>query len=267
MDTELTRCPGCKRSIVRWVLTYPRPSSTLYILISLLLGAVQLLALQTFVRYALGTAPAAGIVAGLFFLLLIILCVGIWQRAAWAHIGGLVVLPLLLAYDLLLAPRWSAGAQLPLSPQLLALLTSSGAVVDILYWAALGLGFAVMLLLAQPDFARRPNHLLARVDRHLSSASAYFQSGKAYARRGLWATAILHWQRAAANDPLRAGYQEALGDGYAQLHFYDRSRDALRGAQRLAVVPEQQQRIAARLAAVDAAQAALETEKGAPIEH
>jgi tetratricopeptide (TPR) repeat protein len=156
---------------------------------------------------------------------------------------------------LLLAPRWGVAGtllQLSLAPELQGLVARSSAVVDLLYRAALGLGFAVNLLLAQPDFARRPVRLLAQVERQLQSASAYFLAGKAYARREMWATAVVHWQRAAANDPLRAGYQEALGEGYARLGFFARGQDALQSALRLTAIPEQQQRIASRLAAVAA---------------
>jgi uncharacterized protein HemY len=87
---------------------------------------------------------------------------------------------------------------------------------------------------AGPDFVREQTRLFARVDKGLNDASAFYAAGKAYAEKEMWASAVLHFQRAAAHEPNRAFYHLAAGKAFAQLGFQQRAMDAYTSAQRLA---------------------------------
>jgi tetratricopeptide (TPR) repeat protein len=53
----------------------------------------------------------------------------------------------------------------------------------------------------------------------------------------MWASAVLHYQRAVAREPNRAFYHRTLGNAYARLDFYARALDVLESARRLSVNP------------------------------
>jgi hypothetical protein len=53
---------------------------------------------------------------------------------------------------------------------------------------------------------------------------------QAYARRQMWATAVLYWQRAAGRAPGHTPYLVRLAKGYAQLGFIQRAIDTLNSA-------------------------------------
>ena len=72
----------------------------------------------------------------------------------------------------------------------------------------------------------------------------------------MWATAILHWRRAAANDPARAYYQRALGEAYAQLGYYERSSDVLESALERTIDPNNRTYLANLIESVKRKQAA-----------
>jgi lipopolysaccharide biosynthesis regulator YciM len=63
-----------------------------------------------------------------------------------------------------------------------------------------------------------------------TSAADFNAAATQLARNGLWATAVLHWQNAAAKAPQNIAYQESLGKAYAHLGFYERSLDVLQSA-------------------------------------
>lgn len=62
----------------------------------------------------------------------------------------------------------------------------------------------------------------------------YFMAGRRHAQDGRWASAILHWQRAAAKEPANWRFQLALAEAYGLLGFTSRSADVLQSASALA---------------------------------
>jgi tetratricopeptide (TPR) repeat protein len=84
-----------------------------------------------------------------------------------------------------------------------------------------------------PDFERVESRQIARVEQGSADASTYYQIGKNYAKEKMWASAVLHFQRAAANEPNRAYYHLAAGKAFLELGFIDRAKDALTSARRL----------------------------------
>jgi tetratricopeptide (TPR) repeat protein len=55
------------------------------------------------------------------------------------------------------------------------------------------------------------------LDRNLHTANEYHRRAQAYAQRGQWALAALHWRKAVAVDPHRPAYYKALGRAQARL--------------------------------------------------
>lgn len=134
------------------------------------------------------------------------------RMVAWA-----VVLTMLL-WDSLAAYRWSAvlalvdlawaGAGWGMS----WLAREIAAVNAVLAGGIVLVGFSAAISQAQ---ARRRLHVT--VDRGLSSGLMLHQRAERYARRGMWALAAVHWQRAITRQPREPLYYKALGKAQARL--------------------------------------------------
>jgi lipopolysaccharide biosynthesis regulator YciM len=133
--------------------------------------------------------------------------------------------------------------------------------IFILIGAILALLFAV--LLAGPDFSKVTVRQVAALTKGPTSAADFNAAAMQLARTGLWATAVLHWQNAAAKAPQQIAYQESLGRAYATLGFYERSLDILKSAQQHTGSPERQATIQTLIEAVQAkmAQQSQQTEQ------
>jgi hypothetical protein len=94
------------------------------------------------------------------------------------------------------------------------------------------------ILRAGREFERIEAQQVMRLGETLRLQGDLYHTGKAYADRGMWAMAVPYWQRAAANDPSRVFYQQALAEAFARLGFYARSLDVLEGALRSTIDPE-----------------------------
>jgi hypothetical protein len=69
------------------------------------------------------------------------------------------------------------------------------------------------------------------------TAPDYHNIARRLAEKGLWASAIMHWQRAAAQEPGQVTYQKHLGLAYVRLGFYQRGVDVLQSAHDLSTHP------------------------------
>ncbi len=124
------------------------------------------------------------------------------------------------------------------------LLQSLLSVGQILQYAAVTIALLYGIFKIGPDFERVQSRHVAQVDKGINDASGYYAIGRKYADRRMWATAILHWQRAAANEPGRAYYQRVLGEAYARLGFYQRSIDVLESALSITTDPNSREHLA-----------------------
>jgi lipopolysaccharide biosynthesis regulator YciM len=105
---------------------------------------------------------------------------------------------------------------------------------------------------AGPDFDRVTVRQVATLTKGPTSAADFNATATQLARQGLWATAVLHWQNAAAKAPQNIAYQELLGKAYAQLGFYERSLDVLQSAHQRTGSVERQATIQQLIQAVQA---------------
>jgi tetratricopeptide (TPR) repeat protein len=88
------------------------------------------------------------------------------------------------------------------------------------------IALAVSLLQTTEDFSKEEHREWLETDRSAVNETDYYARGRAYARRGMWAKALLHWQKAVAvsNVP-KDSYFASMARAYAHLGRYE---DALR---------------------------------------
>lgn len=259
LTREDSRCPACKKNLMVSSFRYPNASSGLTVLWVLVLGVGQLFVLQVLynilARHNLYAAVGSGMVAVLF----VGLAAGIHFRQNWAHLTAIYAL---VAVILGLLLRWALPADLAalglenLDPAIrdfiLPLTSGFGETlrVFILAGAVLALFYAVFK--AGPDFDRVTVRQVATLTKGPTTAADFNAAATQLARNGLWATAVLHWQNAAAKAPQQLAYQESLGRAYAQLGFFERSLDVLQGALKRSGSTERQAAIQQQITAVQA---------------
>ncbi len=250
IDLDDKKCPNCHRRLTARSFRYPLSSSELTMFWVLLLGVAEFFLFQAVLEVIVREPFVSVIWHGLLFVLIGILVAGVVLRQIWAYPASIVVLLALFTVMLLGfvagKPPEEAIAEV-VGDDLVSFLSSDLDIVflrslltvgDILQFAAVTIALLYGILKIGPDFERVQTRHHAKVDRGLSDAPAYYATGQLYAERGMWASAILHWRRAAANDPARAYYQRALGEAYAQLGYYERSSDVLKSALERTIDPD-----------------------------
>lgn len=256
---EDTHCPACRKNLMVSAFRYPNASSSLTILWVLLLGVGQLFVLQVLynilAQHNLYTAVGSGLVAVSF----VVLAGGVHFRQNWAHLTAIYAL---VAVILVLLLRWVLPADLEalglatLDPAiqdfLLPLTTGMGQTLQIFILAGALLALFYAVFKAAPDFDRVTARQVATLTKGPKTAADFNAAATQLARNGVWATAVLHWQNAAAKAPEQLAYQEALGRAYAQLGFFERSLDVLQGALKRSSSAERQAAIQQQITAVQA---------------
>ena len=121
------------------------------------------------------------------------LSVGLYMRFFWAWAASIPLLMVTLFLGLL---------ELMVQPVVTsALLQSLISVNYLLLLVAQAGALLVAIIFAGPDFSRSQERMVARLERGLVNAHDYYVAGRRYAAQGMWAKAVLHWQRAAAQAP------------------------------------------------------------------
>lgn len=237
LTPEDSRCPHCKKELTVKYFRYPEASSNLTVLWVLLLGVGQFFLLQLIYNLLSQRNMVAAVGSGIVMVLFVILAFGVNFRQSWAHLIAIYFLVGVILVSLL---RWVLPADLavlgiaemdPAIQQFVQPLTSGlGETIRIfiLVGSVLALFYAVFK--AGPDFDRVTVRQVAALTKGPKTAADFNAAATQLARRGLWATAVLHWQNAAAKAPQNITYQELLGQAYAQLGFYVRSLDVLQSA-------------------------------------
>jgi tetratricopeptide (TPR) repeat protein len=247
--TDNRRCPHCRGQLYARVARQATPGAlglvVLLLGIGLALGVLELVAplialgiVQT-PSNAVAFAPLAGISGVTFFLgsflalsepaarlLLEILLVrvallaaailGLRQRLALAYYTALLVLLADVLVSLYLLITGGLGPGASAINLVLALIT------------------ATLLVGLSDQFGVEQQRLLVKPDGGAKSALDFYRRGQAYQRRGMWALAVAQWRKAVGLAPKVPDFYKHLGMGYAQIHRYDRSRQALEEAQRQA---------------------------------
>jgi len=252
---EDQRCSQCRRSLTEKRFRYSRPSADLYVLFVLLMGSSVVFAMQLLYDLVGQASSLVMIAHGLIPLALFVLSLAVYARQPWGYWAALAILPLALASALFSEVDSDAVARYipasPISPGLTviaeALIGMVVAFIQPLQVLAAALSLAYAVFRCGSDFIRVKVRHLAEVEPGLRAASDYYAAGQRYAQKGMWASAILHWQRAAANEPNRAYYQRVLGDAFARLGFFRRSLDLYQSAHRLTNDPKIRQSLERRI--------------------
>lgn len=91
------------------------------------------------------------------------------------------------------------------------------------------------------DFSQDKIRDRLEFDRHLLNDADYYSRGRLYAKWGMWAKALLHWQRAAAAKPYVDTYRGAMARAYAQLGRYEQALEQVEEAIKASRTPEEWQ--------------------------
>jgi tetratricopeptide (TPR) repeat protein len=254
---EDSRCPRCNQELVSHYFRYPNPSSSLTTLWVLLLGVGQFLLLQILYNILAQKNLVAAVGNGFIMVTLFILAVGIHFRQFWAYIIAIYLLSAIILAALL---RWVVPADLAtlgltnydpaIQDFILPLTTGLGGTIRILMLAGALLALFYAIFKAGPDFDRQTVREVAALTKEPKTAVDFNLVARQFAKRGLWATAVLHWQYAAAKAPQQLTYQESLGRAYAKLGFYERSLDILQSAHKRSGSAERQATIQQLIQAV-----------------
>jgi tetratricopeptide (TPR) repeat protein len=149
--------------------------------------------------------------------------VGLFLRRPLAHLLGLALIALHLVIGLALFALGFLGYLMVAFRGLLTVLLT------------------VFMFNTIEDFAKEERRERLEPDRHLLNDADYYTRGRAYGRRGMWAKALLHWQRAAAMRPGRDTYYAAMARAYAHLGRYEQAIAQMDEALRVSHKPEEWQ--------------------------
>lgn len=165
------------------------------------------------VRYTLvGLSVLAGLVA-----------LGLFLRRPLAHTLGLALITLYLVMGLALFALGFLG-------YILAAIRG-----------ALTLMLTTFMFQTVEDFSKVERRERLEPDRHLANDVDCYTRGRYYEKRGMWAKALLHWQRAVAMNPERDTYFASLARAYAYLGRYEQALARMDEALRLSRTPEEWQ--------------------------
>lgn len=235
------RCPGCGRNLLQTRFAYATASSHSVILWVLTASSGFLYLILILADVIQGNGTGLILIHLLLGILFLTLTAGIYARQFWAWAASIPLLMVALFLNLLNVIGVDTTVLVPGRLEEMAgpVLASSflQSVISLLYFLLLVAQAGALLWAAvfvAADFSRRSEPALARLDRHLVNAFDYFTAARRHAQEGRWASAILHWQRAAAQEPANWRYQLALAEAYAQLGFTSRSNDVLQSASALA---------------------------------
>ncbi len=256
---EDKKCPQCEHNLIEQRFRYDPPSRNMYVFFSVLIGQGNLFAAQIIYDLVQNQAiiwdnvATATLFMGAFF----IVGMGVYWRQFWAYALSIAVqfLIMFVVVVSILLPVDFTLLNLPVNdPAIQGFIASFGdwvsQTIRVLQIAGASLGLLYGVLVVAPDFVRDQKRLTAVLSKNLKFASDYNIQAKKLAQKGMWATAVLHWQHAAGKEPHTISYQRQLGLAYAQLGFYDRSLDILQSAHALAATPDKQadfQRIITRV--------------------
>ena len=238
LEFDDRKCPHCNRNLIVKSYQYERESTSLTAYWVLLFAISQFYLIQGFldiiVLRNLLLAFFSFAMTGIFF----VVAFGIFLRKNWAFVTSIVLLVMIVLSGVL-------SLLIPLDLSALNLEIYDVSIVRVaeglagtayvglrglrVLTAVLALAFALFKVAG--DFEHVHKRQIAVLSKGLSTGTDYHMAAKKLVKVGLWASAVLHWQRASAVEPARIVYQRDLGKAYAHLGFTQRAKDVLQSAQ------------------------------------
>ncbi len=237
------RCPNCKRPMVGKEPVFPNRSK--YLIIWVILRSINhLLGLLGIFIYGASlsqlppeipfSVPAYWIAAFFVLLLQVGFTVALFFRQIWAYWLAILGVILVVLGTVGLAFLSVPGNPTAGAPAWLLIPCASGYILlQVLY--------VYMVIMAGGDFKRVKQWRIAVADERIKDPLVLDKAGKLFSQRGMWATAVLYWQRAVGRSPGNIAILRRLADGYARLGFPERSLDTLRQAQEKTLDPKTRQ--------------------------
>lgn len=244
------KCPQCHQTLVSKQFRYPNMSSLLHLFWVILFGLANINLVQMFYdlifwRDIIGVLLNLGLVV-----LFLILGTGAMLRKYFAFLGAQILSSIILFVgflELVFPFQVKSNALPSLDPALTGFVAGLGEGFDLFLTIFEMAGAAIVLILAifmlAPDFEQVALRRVARVKKGLPHGADYHLEANRAAKAGMWATAVLHWQRAASIEPTRLLYQKKLAAAYLRLNFVERSIDVLQSALQLSTNPDQKAQI------------------------
>ena len=232
---DANRCPQCKKPLIGWQLRYPKATPRLYNYLVIMSALTLFTLVDFFLDISLKNGLPLILHHGLLTVVLISMVIAAYFRHLWWSLR--------CHYPCLYSGSDQWQSVVPGSPgnpfaavsgmdmMLLVAVSIALKLIEIVAaLAVLGYGaFAVGV-----DFDRRKVRFTAQLDKNVRDATQFHSLARLLAEQGMWASAIIHWEHAAAHAPNHAQYQRELGMAYHRLGFTERSLDALQSAHRLA---------------------------------
>lgn len=230
-------CPRCGRRLTVTAFRYEQPEASLHVFWVLLVSVAQLYFLEALYNVIARQSVLAAVVPAALIAIFLALAGGVYFRQFWAYVAALIVLSLILfaaVLGILLPAEWNPTALLEIGPMfddvVNPLVAGLGDFLHIFQIATVALALLVGAFKTGPDFERVQRRQIATLQKGLQDASSYHAVATKAAKRGEWATAVLHWRYAAAKAPGQISFQRQLALAYARLGFYQRSLDVLQAA-------------------------------------
>lgn len=234
---EQNKCPQCGRNLIVKQYQYARESTALTAYWVTLFGLSQLYLIQALVDVIvirnLLTAFFSMVMMGIFFAL----AVGIYLRKYVAFVSSMVLLIAVVLTGLLTFLLPVDLAALNLGQYDVSISNYVGGVTGGFYVALRGIrlvtaviGLIIAIFKVSSDFEHVRRKQLATLIKGPTSGADHHVMAKKLAHEGMWASAVLHWQRACALEPHQIIYQRDLGRAYARLGFTQRAQDVLQSA-------------------------------------
>ena len=230
------RCGNCKRPLIGKELVNPTRSRYLTIWVILrsvghlltLLGLVAITAVfaDLPLEFQVASTFIIWLVGGVFILISAGLTAALYFRQAWAYwlsvIGLVLSIGSSFAGSVLQAtsPTPVQSAQVP----------SGLAFICALPFIVIQVAYIYMIFMAFGDFKKEKMWRIAIASERIKEPMRLDSMGQTLAKRSMWASAILYWQRAAGLNPGNTAILRRLANGYAYLGFTERSLDTLNQA-------------------------------------
>ena len=266
LSGEENSCPRCGKELNAKTYRYPNPDINLHILWIMLISIGQIYLLQAIYDILVTQIVISAILPIFMMLIFLALAAGVYFRQYWAYLSAIILLVLILVINIVgifIPAELSQAAMVRMSPIIDDVVNPAidlvGSALRGFQLLAIIVALGVAVLKAGPDFDRVETRRIAKLKKGLHTSGSYHGAAQRAAKRGEWATAVLHWQRAAAKAPANRQFQRQLGIAYARTGFYQRSADVLQSALRITPDPEQQAQLNRLLATV---QKHLNTENG-----
>lgn len=260
LEPEMAQCPGCERHLKRRRYRY-RASSNLHVFWVMLAGIGQLFLLQGFYDVLITRSMPGLIISGVLMGLFFGLAAGVYFRQWWAYWGAVMALGIMILAAII-------GVLFPIDLTVVesemlrgfdpAIANFLGPLAETIGDALRGLQITAVIIAlffavfrVGSDFDQVTVQETAALKKGLKLAADYHLNARRFAEQEQWATAVLHWQRAAALEPHKYVYLRNLGAAYGRLGHYARSLDVLQSAREIAGDPAQQEDIARLITAVE----------------